>query len=178
MNIRKKIRELLPGAEIRILTYPENFAKWLLILRGQENLFHESSTGASEQYKYSEDFVKELFWQITCVKYLQVLGISITDENLDDIENLIKKYRNITSIQTLMPALTMNTEKISLSAWEVSQYVDDLINNLSSIYEDTINMQNFVYLLRHLTGHDVRPTIRRFASNLSNDLKVKNKDTL
>lgn len=170
-SMREKIRKLLLSTDTSVVTSTEQFVKWLFTVRKQENLFYKSSIEAPEEYEYSENFIKELFWQITCWMYLQSLKMPATDENLNSVESLIRKYNDIASIETLMPSLKVDIKELNLSAWDTSRKVDTLVNGLDSFCDSNKDTQNFLYLLRHLTGHDIRPAIRRFASNLSSDLK-------
>lgn len=170
--MKRKIRKLLFEIEPSVIISVERFAEWLSILRKQENLFYKKSSEDHEQYKYSADFIKELFWQIVCLKYLYSLGILINEENLESIEKLIREYDDVASIQILMPSLLVSAKEVSLSAWKVLKEIDALVNGLDSFSENTEDAQNFLYMIRHNTGHDVRGKLNRFASNLSSDLKV------
>lgn len=165
-SMKNKIRNLLKEVNTIVFTTPKQFTKWLFTIRKQENLFFESSIENSKQYDYSSIFIKELFWQIVCLRYLQILEVSPTEENLDGIETLIKQLNTI-HLQKMISLSQTNIDEIKLSAWDTLKEVETLVSELDSNCENTKDAQNFCYLVRHNTGHDVIPVLRRFASNLS-----------
>ncbi len=174
--MKSKIRNLLSNVDPEILISPEQFAKWLFEIREQENLLYKDSLEDPKQYEYSENFIKELFWQIACLKFLQSLKMAITDENLNSIEKLTREYHYLDSIKVLMPSLTIDTEKLKLSAWETLNGTETLIESLDSFCEKTMDIKNFLYLVNHITGHDVRCKIRNFTICLGKDLINSKKD--
>ena len=46
-----------------------------------------------------------------------------------------------------------------------------MVNESNNFINEGKDTDDFFYLLRHFTGHGVRPELKRFASNLSRDLK-------
>lgn len=163
--MKEKIRKIVLQTTETIFTSPKEFAGWILQIRQQENLLTENT-----EHSYSKEFIEEIFWQIVCLRYLQTLKLSQTDQNFDYTENLIKKYRGLNSIEALFP-LSVEKNNLLTSAWSVSKEVDEIVNRSYDFVEKNKDMENLFYHLRHWSGHGVRPELRRFASNLRNDLK-------
>lgn len=168
--MKQRIRRLVLETDYTIFTTPQIFAEWLMKLRKQENLLNKPYSESPEEYKNSEDFIKELFWQIVCLQYILLLKQPLTDENLDGIERLIKNYDELDSIETLVP-FTFERKNLMVCAWDASKQIGTIVDESNNFVDGGKDTDNFFYLLRHFTGHDVRPELRRFASNLSRDLK-------
>lgn len=169
--MKQKIRELLFNLQINIFASPQVFAQWLLKIREQEKLFYKNSAESPEEYTNSGLFVKELFLQLVCLRFSQFLQISLDDNHLDDIAKLMKEYHYPDSIPKIL-SFEIDNDHLNLCAWNVSTEIDHLVNEFPNCIDLTdLCLQNFSYLITHYTGHGVRSEIRRFASNLSTDLR-------
>jgi hypothetical protein len=168
--MKDKIRKILLGTEISIFTSPENFAKWLIKLRQEENILNKKYSESPEEYENSKEFINQLFWQIVCLRFIQLLNQPSTDKNFDSIENIIKNYDELDDLKTLVP-FVIEIKDLMYCAWDVSKEVDVMVNESNNFINEGKDTDDFFYLLRHFTGHGVRPELKRFASNLSRDLK-------